>query len=320
MGRVAAAALAWALVVLLAPAGALGQQQEEEAPVFKVDVRLVRMLATVKNPQGQLVGGLEKGDFKIFDNGVEQEIAIFERRTEQPLSIAMVVDTSRSTERERRYELDSIRRFLATLLREGNERDEAALYSFNTEVTLHTDYTRDLRRLERGLRTLKSEGATAMFDSVYLAAGEMKKRDGRHVVLIVSDGADTASRVKFEEALEALHDVDAVLYAVLVPRVRGGAGGAGPRPRIDHRTAAPGSGENALATFAQWTPAPPRPAGGGGVDRRGIFGDSEGSADAIFAGVLSAGGVAGERAVSPGDAGGGPGGAQRGSAERVFFG
>ena len=240
MGRITAAAVAWAMV-LLAPAGARGQQQqEEEAPVFKVDVRLVRMLATVKNPQGGLVGGLEKDEFKIFDNGVEQEIAIFERRTEQPLSIAMVVDTSRSTERERRYELDSIRRFLAALLREGNDGDHAALYSFNTDVTLHTNYTRDLRRLERGLRTLKSEGATAMFDSVYLAAQEMKKRDGRHVVLIVSDGADTASRVKFEEALEALHDVDAVLYAVLVTPVRGGAG----------RNL---RGENALATFAQWT-------------------------------------------------------------------
>jgi Ca-activated chloride channel family protein len=105
MGRFVAAAVVWA--ALLAPGGARGQQQEEEAPVFKVDVRLVRMLATVKNPQGGLVGGLEKGEFKIFDNGVEQEIAIFERRTEQPLSIAMVVDSSRSTERERRYELDS---------------------------------------------------------------------------------------------------------------------------------------------------------------------------------------------------------------------
>jgi MoaE-MoaD fusion protein len=122
MGRIAAAAVAWAMV-LLAPAGAPGQQQQEEepAPVFKVDVRLVRMLATVKSPQGGLVGGLEKDEFKIFDNGVEQEIAIFERRTEQPLSIAMVVDTSRSTERERRYELDSIRRFLEALLREGND-------------------------------------------------------------------------------------------------------------------------------------------------------------------------------------------------------
>lgn len=231
MGRIVAAALICAF-------GA-GAQQEPE-PVFRVDVRLVRMLATVKSPQGALVGGLEKGDFRVFDNGVEQEVAVFERRTEQPLSIAVLVDTSRSTERERRYELDSIQRFLQALLREGNEQDESALYSFNTGVTLHTAYTRDLRSLERGLRSLKSEGATAMFDSIFLAAEEMRRRAGRHVVLIVSDGADTASRVKFEQALEALHEVDAVLYAVLVTPVRGSAG----------RNL---RGENALATFAQWT-------------------------------------------------------------------
>jgi Ca-activated chloride channel homolog len=231
MGRLAAAALACAL---------LAAAQQEPEPVFRVDVRLVRMLATVKDPQGALVGGLDKSDFRVFDNGVPQEIAIFERRTEQPLNIALMVDTSRSTERERRYELDSIRRFLQALLREGNEADEAALYSFNTFVTLHTAYTRDLRQLERGLRSLKSEGATAMFDSIFLAAEEMRRRPGRHVVLIVSDGADTASNVKFEKALEALHDADAVLYAVLVTPVRGSAG----------RNL---RGENALATFAQWT-------------------------------------------------------------------
>lgn len=233
MGRIAAAAL----VVTLCPAWAVAQEQP---PTFKVDVRLVRMLATVKDQMGRLAGGLEKDDFKIFDNGVEQEIALFERSTAQPLSIALLVDTSRSTTRERRYELDSIRRFLQALLREGNESDQAALYSFNTSVTLQTSYTRDLRRLERGLNSLKSEGATAMFDSIFLAAEQMQQREGRHVVLIVSDGADTASYVKFEQALEALHEADAVLYAVLVTPVRGSAG----------RNL---RGENALQTFAQWT-------------------------------------------------------------------
>jgi Ca-activated chloride channel homolog len=233
VGRITSAALVLALFPAWVPA-------QEEPPTFKVDVRLVRMLATVKDQMGHLVGGLEKSDFKIFDNGVEQEIAIFERRTAQPLSVALLVDTSRSTARERRYEIDSIRRFLLALLREGNEADQAALYSFNTSVTLHTDYTRELRRLERGLNSLKSEGATAMFDSIFLAAEQMQRREGRHVVLIVSDGADTASFMKFEQALEALHDADAVLYAVLVTPVRGSAG----------RNL---RGENALHTFAQWT-------------------------------------------------------------------
>ena len=64
---------------------------------FKVNVRLVRMLVTVKDANGQLIGSLNKSDFTVYDNGVQQDIAVFDRQTEQPLSVAMLVDTSAST-------------------------------------------------------------------------------------------------------------------------------------------------------------------------------------------------------------------------------
>ena len=69
----------------------------QEAPVFRTDVNLVRVVATVKNQAGDLVGTLQKGDFDVFDNGARQEISVFERRTELPLSVALLVDTSGST-------------------------------------------------------------------------------------------------------------------------------------------------------------------------------------------------------------------------------
>lgn len=234
MGRISRRSI----IVALSAAPLLLSQ--EPPPTFSVNVRLVRMLVTVKNENGQLVGGIDKGEFKIFDNGVEQEIALFERRTEQPLSIAVLVDTSRSTQRERRFELDSVRRFFHRLLKDARDDDTVALYSFNTGVTLHNAPTHDLKRLERGLDTLRSEGATSLYDAIWLAARDMRTRPGRHVVLVVSDGGDTTSRVKFGEALEALHDADAVLYSVLVVPI---AGEAGRNLR----------GENALFTFSQWT-------------------------------------------------------------------
>jgi len=212
----------------------------QEAPTFKVDVRLVRMLATVKDPLGKLVGGLEKSDFRVRDNGVEQQIAIFERNTAQPLSIALLVDTSRSTERERRYEIDGINAFVTRLTGEGNPGDTLALFSFNTEVTALTSFTRARGVIRGGLGRLKSEGGTALFDAIYLASGELKRRDGRHVVLVVSDGGDTVSRTSFQKALEALHAADAVLYAIVTVPVRGEAG----------RNL---RGENALITLSTWT-------------------------------------------------------------------
>lgn len=193
-------------------------------PVYRVDVRLVRILATVRDAQGALAGGLEKDDFRVTDNGVEQELAVFERQSAQPLSIAVLVDRSRSTRRERAYELEALARFFRVLLREGNPQDTAALYSFNDEVVLQAGYTRQLERLEAALGRLRSEGATALYDAIWLAARDLEARQGRRVMVVVSDGADTVSRVTFHQALESLHRADAVLYALLLTPVRGEAG------------------------------------------------------------------------------------------------
>src|SRR5437667_9597698 len=103
---------------------------------FRVDVQLVRLLVNVKNPAGELVGSLDPKEFSVFDAGIPQEIAVFERYTMQPLSVAVLVDTSGSTAKDLRYETTSIGKFVKALFGEGNERDMAALYSFSGEVTL----------------------------------------------------------------------------------------------------------------------------------------------------------------------------------------
>ncbi|MCX7603613.1 MAG: VWA domain-containing protein [Bryobacteraceae bacterium] len=200
------------------PAGLL------QEPVFRVDVRLVRILATVRDAQGALAGGLDRADFRVTDNGVEQEIAVFERQSAQPLSIAVLIDRSRSTQRERAYELDALRRFFRAVVREGNPRDAAALYSFNFEVVMQAGFTRRIERLEDAIRRLRSEGATAMYDAIYLAARDLEAREGRRVMVVVTDGADTISRATFHDALEGLHRADAVLYALLLVPVKGEAG------------------------------------------------------------------------------------------------
>lgn len=195
-----------------------------QEPAYRVEVRLVRILATVRDGQGAPAGGLERGDFRVMDNGVEQEIAVFERQSAQPLSIAVLVDRSRSTQRERAYELKAVERFFRALLREGNEADAAALYSFNFEVVQQSGFTRRVDRLEAAIRRLRSEGATAMYDAICLAARDLEMREGRRVMVVVTDGADTISRYTFHDALESLHRADAVLYALLLQPVKGEAG------------------------------------------------------------------------------------------------
>src|SRR5579884_2333660 len=119
----------------------------QQSPVIRVDVNLVRIVATAKNNSGQLVGSLRKEDFQVFDNGAPQEVAVFERQTDQPLSVALMVDTSGSTNKELKYETDSAGRFLKALLGEGNRDDTVALFSFNWQVTENIRFTHSILSL-----------------------------------------------------------------------------------------------------------------------------------------------------------------------------
>lgn len=211
-----------------------------QGPVIRVNVRLVRTLVTVKDANGQLIGSLNKNDFAVFDNGVRQEISLFERQTEQPLSVAMLVDTSGSTRIELRYELDSVSKFFRALIVEGNPNDTAALYSFNWQVILINNYTRRFAALDQRLKQLKSEGGTSLYDAIYLASRELELREGRHVMVLVTDGGDTTSNKNYHQALEAAQLADAVLYPVLVVPITNDAG----------RNI---GGENALTTLAAST-------------------------------------------------------------------
>jgi len=201
------------LAALLLPAAGMIVAQQT---VFRVEVRLVRLLATVKDADGQLVGGLTRQDFTIYDNDVRQEVALFERHTEQPLSVALLVDTSASTAQKLRYEIDSVGRFLRALFAEGNPDDAVSLYSFNHDVTLRTSYTRRLKRLEEELKGLKAGAGTSLYDALFLASRRLDDRQGRRVIVVVTDGGDTTSAKDFHGALRAVHAADAVIYAILV--------------------------------------------------------------------------------------------------------
>lgn len=208
-------------LVGLAFAGVLLAQPQ---PVIRVNVQLVRVLATVKDTGGQLVGSLDKGDFEIYDNGKQQQVAVFEHHTEQPLSVSLLVDTSGSTAIELKYELESVNRFLKAVFVEGNPDDALALYSFNWQVTRHNSFTHNHTSIERSLKTLKAEAGTALYDAIYLASQDLESRDGRHVMIIVTDGGDTTSSKDFHAALDSAQLADTIIYPVLVMPITNDAG------------------------------------------------------------------------------------------------
>jgi Ca-activated chloride channel homolog len=203
---------------------ALATAAVAQESVFKVDVRLVRMLATVKDNTGATVGALKRDDFTVFDNGVKQTISLFERHTSQPLSVAILVDISGSTGKEMKYQTDSVHRFLQALLKEGNPDDSASLVTFNWQVQEVVPFTRNLRRFNTELRKLRGEAGTSLYDAIYLSSERIQDREGRRVLIIVTDGADTVSNKNYHDALRAAQDADAVVYGILVMPITNEAG------------------------------------------------------------------------------------------------
>ena len=202
-------------------AGALLAQQPT---VFRTSVNLVRVVATVKTVAGQIVGTLARDEFEVYDNGAKQQVAVFEHQTDQALSVVLMVDTSGSTAKELKYEADSASRFFHALLGEGNLEDSAALFTFNWEIREQQPFTRDLKALDARLKLMHGEAGTAMYDAVYLGARRLEPRQGRKVIVVVTDGGDTVSKFTVHQALEAAQLADAVIYAIVVVPITNDAG------------------------------------------------------------------------------------------------
>ncbi|MFL6354860.1 MAG: VWA domain-containing protein [Bryobacteraceae bacterium] len=216
------------------------QQAPDQAPSFSVRVNLVRLLVSVHENSGAPITNLNKTDFRVFDSEAPQDIAVFERNTSLPLSVAIMVDTSGSTQIELRNEVDSVLRFIPTLLSAGNRDDMFALFSFNWRTNMELDFCRNQHRAERVLHALRGEGGTSLYDAIYLASDSLADREGRHVMLVVTDGGDTTSYKRYEDALKAAQRADALVYPIIVVPVANEAG---------RNT----GGEHALATLAEST-------------------------------------------------------------------
>ncbi len=171
---------------------------------------------------------------------MRQEVAVFERQTAQPLSVTLLVDTSLSTAKDLRYETDSVSRFLKAVYAEGDPQDAVSLYSFNYDVTLLASFTRRRERLDDAMKSLQPRSGTSLYDAIYLACQNLEMRDGRRVLIVVTDGGDTTSVKKYRDAQDAAQRADAVLYAILVMPITNDAG----------RNV---GGENALKTLASDT-------------------------------------------------------------------
>jgi Ca-activated chloride channel homolog len=203
------------------PTAAKTNSAQQPDTTFKVNVKLVNVFVTVTDEHGAPIGGLTKDNFELQEDGKPQTIAVFDKESALPLSIVMDIDTSLSTRKDLPLELNSARRFAHAILRPV---DAMSLYEFSEVVSELVHFTSDLKAIDHGIDHPRLGAATALYDALYLGAQSLDSRQGRKVMVVITDGGDTVSRVDYKEALRAAQEAEAIVYSIIVVPVEASAG------------------------------------------------------------------------------------------------
>jgi len=189
---------------------------------FKVDVNLINVFVTVTDEKGAPVGGLTKENFVLKEDDREQTIKVFAKESALPLSIALAIDTSLSTRRDLPLEQVSAKRFAHDIIRPV---DALSVYAFSEFVHESTaGYTSDLKRIDESIDHIRVGSATALYDAIWLAAHSLDRRKGRKVIVLITDGGDTVSKVDYKEAVRAAEEAEAIVYSIIIVPIESSAG------------------------------------------------------------------------------------------------
>ncbi len=197
------------------------QQSQKEEPTFRVNVRLVNIFTTVTDSHGAPVANLTKDDFQLMEDGIPQTIKVFEKESAIPLSIALAIDTSPSTLRDFKLEVSSARRFVHSILR---AEDRLSVFQVTENIDQLTRFTPDLKLIERGIDNLRTGPGTSIYDAIYLCSDSLLDREGRKVLVLITDGGDTTSKTDYNNALRRAQQAEAIVYSIIVVPVEADAG------------------------------------------------------------------------------------------------
>jgi von Willebrand factor type A domain. len=221
-------------------------RNREEVPqdsdeVVKVETNLTNLFFTAADKNRRFISSLKAEDIRVLEDGQPQEIFTFQQNIDLPLSIAILIDTSRSEERTLPDEKIAARAFLEDVLKA--QRDEAAILSFTGETTLEQGFTGSIDRLRRAIDRVEFvppsgyvgggvvvngtppisgtnqsiAGSTAIWDAVWATCEELigiSAEHTRRAIILLTDGEDTSSHMKMHEAIERAQKTDALIYAI----------------------------------------------------------------------------------------------------------
>jgi Ca-activated chloride channel family protein len=207
-------------------------QQDKKPPTGQGDkLQLgtyeVRLPITAK-VKGKFLGGLVQSDFEVYEDGKKQIITQFISPSQLPLNVGLLMDTSNSVKLKLPFEKDSAEDFVATVTT-YRRKDQVLFATFDSDVTLHQDFTDSLEILSKAIRKVKAGGYTKMYDAVYRVIEEKlattSNADARRIIVILSDGEDTASEHTLKDAIEIAQRFDVTIFGISTKNFSGtGAG------------------------------------------------------------------------------------------------
>jgi len=210
------------------------QQPKDDVPTIKVGTQLVNVLFSVQDKQNRYLNDLKQEDVQILENGQPQDIFTFKRELDLPLTMAILVDTSGSEQFTLPLLKDSGGRFVESVVRTG--KDTVAVIKFEGEATVMQELTSNPKRVRKALEDIafnapppisiyggstppinggSRQGGTSLYDSVIATAADMlAKEPGRKTIILLTDGVDTTSRMKMDEAINEALRAEVVIYAI----------------------------------------------------------------------------------------------------------
>jgi Ca-activated chloride channel family protein len=206
------------LVIAAAVAAVVGTAlaAQQQPPKLRSGVELVSLNVSVTNGQGNYVTDLEQSEFEVFEDGARQTITFFSRK-QQPIALAVLLDTSNSMEDK----LATAQEAAVGFARRLKPEDVAEVIDFSSQVRILQGFTNDAGALERAIRSTQADGSTALYNSIYISLKELKKIKARtedeirrQAIVVLSDGDDTSSLLPYEEVLELAKRSETAIYTI----------------------------------------------------------------------------------------------------------
>ncbi len=175
----------------------------------------VKLPVTITEKKKALVSGLARGDFAVFEDGVQQEVTFFtDEKTNPPVYVGVLMDTSESTKGKMKFSKEAARNFIYTVTR--LRKDKAAFMTFDHDIKLVQDFTDKLDLLDKAVdKTNKFGSQTALYDAVWQFSDEkLRNVPGRRVIVVITDGEDTFSRAELKDAIDIAQRTETTIFAI----------------------------------------------------------------------------------------------------------